>query len=261
LKTQFSLTSKIEFTMIREDRVTLNERFVRVFKMLEDKGTIIKNDRNGKGVGDVAEKILGNKSYGHIIRAYLDEDSKRCIDYGQARSFCKSYNINEEYLIDGIGTPFDDDAPENKLYNKFMTGESKPGNILFTSVEAFAGTAVDVGSFAKESNSFFSIPGIAGGNLVAFPISGNSMDPVINNGDIVICREAGSLQDIKENDIYAVRTNGNVWIKYVQCIKNRAGRVVQLKLISANYLEYDPFIEEVNEYTRLYKVLRRISQF
>jgi phage repressor protein C with HTH and peptisase S24 domain len=142
-----------------------------------------------------------------------------------------------------------------------MTGESKGGNILFTSVEAFAGTAVDVGSFSKENNSFFAIPGISGGNLVAFPISGNSMEPIISNGDIVICRELNGLQDIKENEIYAIRSNGNVWIKYVQCIRNRAGRVIQLKLVSANYLEYDPFIEEASEYTRLYKVIRRISQF
>ena len=113
----------------------------------------------------------------------------------------------------------------------------------------------------KENNSFFAIPGISGGNLVAFPISGNSMEPIISNGDIVICRELGGLQDIKENEIYAIRSNGNVWIKYVQCIRNRAGRVIQLKLVSANYLEYDPFIEEASEYTRLYKVIRRISQF
>ena len=58
--------------MIREDRIELNKRFVKVFKMLQDKSTIIKNDRNGRGIGDVAEKILGNGSYGHIIRAYLD---------------------------------------------------------------------------------------------------------------------------------------------------------------------------------------------
>ena len=247
--------------MIREDRVQLNDRFVKVFKMLEDRGTIVKNDRNGRGVGDVAEKVLGNKSYGHIIRAYLDGGSKRVVDYGQARSFCRAYGVNEEYMIDGVGSPFDSDSPESKLYNMFMTGETRGGNIIFTSVEAFAGTAVDNSSFAKESNSSFAIPGISGGNLVAFPISGNSMDPVISNGDIVICREISGLHDIKDNEIYAVRTSGNVWIKYVQVIKNRAGRIIQLKLISANYLEYDPFIEEVNEYTKLYKVIRRISQF
>jgi Peptidase S24-like len=248
--------------MIRDDRVQLNERFVKVFKMLEDKGTIVKNDRNGRGVGDVAEKVLGNKSYGHIIRAYLDGKSKRVIDYGQARSFCRAYNINEGYMIDGIGQPFDDDATTgSKMFEMFNFTEGIKGNILFTSQEAFAGTSVDVGSFSREVNNSFAIPGISGGNLVAFPINGNSMEPVINNGDIVVCREVNSPQEVRENEIYAVKNNGSIWVKYVQCIKNRAGRVTALKLVSANYLEHDPFQEEVNEHTKLFKVIRRISQF
>jgi hypothetical protein len=250
--------------MIREDRVTLNKRFVAIFKQLEDKGTIVKNDRNGRGVGDVAEKVLGNKSYGHIIRAYLDPMSKRVIDYGQARAFCRAYDINETYMIDGVGQPFDGEATPaaKKAYEMYTFTENSPkGNILFTTVEAFAGTAVDVGSFSRETNSFFSLPGIGGGTLVAFPINGNSMEPVINNGDVVVCREISSAQEVKDNDIYAVRSNGTVWTKYVQCIKNRAGRVTHLKLISANYLEHDPFVEEVNESTKLFKVIRRISTF
>ncbi len=247
--------------MIREDRVMLNDRFVKIFKQLEDKGTIIKNDRNGRGVGDVAEKVLGNKSYGHIIRAYLDPNSKRVIDYGQARQFCRAYNISESYMIEGAGQPFEDDSHASKMYDMYTFSEGPKGNIVFTTVEAFAGTAVDVGSFARESNSQFAIPGISGGNLVAFPINGNSMEPVINNGDIVVCREINSVQDVKENEIYAVRSNGSVWVKYVKCIKNKGGRITNLRLISANYLEHDPFNEEVNEFTRLYKVIRRISQF
>jgi hypothetical protein len=250
--------------MIREDRVTLNKRFVAIFKQLEDKGTIVKNDRNGRGVGDVAEKVLGNKSYGHIIRAYLDPSSKRVIDYGQARAFCRAYDISESYMIDGVGQAFDGEATPaaTKAYEMYTFMDNNPkGNIVFTSVEAFAGTAVDVGNFSRETNSFFSLPGIGGGNLVAFPINGNSMEPVINNGDVVVCREISSAQEVKDNDIYAVRSNGTVWTKYVQCIKNRAGRVTHLKLISANYLEHDPFVEEVNESTKLFKVIRRISTF
>ena len=249
--------------MIREDRVALNKRFVTIFKQLEDRGTIVKNDRNGRGVGDVAEKVLGNKSYGHIIRAYLDPSSKRVIDYGQARAFCRAYDINESFMIDGIGHAFDGETPQaTKTYEMYnFTEGSTKGNIVFTSLEAFAGSAVERDSFARETNTFFSLPGIGGGNLVAFPINGNSMDPVISNGDIVVCREINSAQDIKENDIYAIRSNGTVWTKYVQCIKNRSGRVTHLKFISANYLEHDPFVEEVNETTKIFKVIRRITSF
>lgn len=101
--------------MIKEDRIDLNKRFIQAFKLLEDRGAIVKNDRGGKGVGDVAERVLGNKAYGHIIRAFLNPDSKRVIDYGQASSFCRAFDINEAWLLHGIGNPFGFDAPGDAL--------------------------------------------------------------------------------------------------------------------------------------------------
>lgn len=243
--------------MIREDRRQLNDRFITVFKMLEERGEIVKNDRNGKGMGDFAERILGNRAYGHIIRAFLNPDDKRCIDYRHARSLCHEYGVNESYMIDGEGEPFGLEAPR---YDQVM--EEAPrlgGNIMFTTTEAFAGSTVSAESFTKEENTFFSIPGLSGASLVAFPINGNSMEPVILDGDMVICREISGLHEIRDNKIYAVKNNGQLWVKYVQRVTDRRGRVTHLKLISANHLEHDPFVEEVGEYTRLYEVVRRIS--
>lgn len=242
--------------MIREDRIQLNKRFIKVFKLLEDRGDIIKNDRSGKGLGDFAKKILGNRAYGHIVRAYLNEDDKRCIDYRQARIICREYGVNEAYLIDGEGTPFGMELPDPPI----ITESDLPApNILFTTTEAFAGTAVDVGSFAREDVEFFGIPGISGNGLVAFPIKGNSMEPVIMDNDIVICREIDGVGELRDNKIYAVKSNGSLWVKYVQRVNNDKNRTTHLKMISANHLEYDPFLEEVNEYTRLFQVIRRIS--
>lgn len=240
--------------MIKDDRIQLNDRFIKVFKMLEEQGTIVKNDRNGKGVGDVAEKVLGNKSYGHIIRAYLNNDNKRVIDYGQAKSFARSYDINETWLLYGIGNPFGFEAPQNSNASE---GVAEKGNILFTTIRAFAGSTL--GAESQEDLSFFSIPGIKGSGLVAFQIEGSSMDPVIKHGDIVVCKVIDSVNDIRDNEIYAVKSSGNVWVKYVQRMHNSKGRVSKLKMISANYFDNDPFEEDVNETTRLYKVIRKIS--
>ena len=243
--------------MIREDRRELNDRFITVFKMLEERGEIVKNDRNGKGMGDFAERILSNRAYGHIIRAFLNPEDKRCIDYRHARALCHEYGVNESYMLDGEGEPFGLEAPR---YDQVM--EEAPrmgGNIMFTTTEAFAGSTVSAGSFTKEENTFFSIPGLAGVSLVAFPINGNSMEPVILDGDMVICREISGLHEIRDNKIYAVKNNGQLWVKYVQRVTDSRGRVTHLKLISANHLEHDPFVEEMGEYTRLYEVVRRIS--
>ena len=243
--------------MIREDRRELNDRFITVFKMLEERGEIVKNDRNGKGMGDFADRILGNRAYGHIIRAFLNPDDKRCIDYRHARALCHEYGVNESYMIDGDGEPFGLEAPK---YDLVM--EEAPhfgGNIMFTTTEAFAGSTGSASSFAKEENTFFSIPGLTGASLVAFPINGNSMEPVILDGDMVICREISGLHEIRDNKIYAIKNNGQLWVKYVQRVTDSRGRVTHLKLISANHLEHDPFVEEVGQYTRLYEVIRRIS--
>ena len=244
--------------MIREDRLQLNERFIRVFQLLEERGVIVKNDRGGKGMGDFAEKILGNRAYGHIVRAYLNPTDKRCIDYSQARILCREYGVNESYLIDGIGTPFGFDLPKSEFGRDTNVSFGK-GNILFASAEAFAGSTVGIEEATHVEDEYFSIPGLAGGGLYAFPINGNSMEPVIQNGDIVICREISSFNEVKDNKIYAIKIYDKLWVKYVQKLTDKKGRVTHLKLISANHLEHDPFEEEVNEYTRLYQVIRRIS--
>lgn len=247
--------------MIREDRIALNRRFRKVFKLLEDRGDIVLNDRNGRGIGDFAEKILGNRAYGHIIRAFLNPDDKRCIDYRHARAICREYGVNESYMIDGIGTPFGFDVPQSTVPLSDAEAPVRKGNILLTTTEAFAGTSVDVGGFAREDVEFFSIPGLHGNGMVAFPINGNSMEPVIMDNDLVVCREINGPQDIQDNKIYAVKNNGSIWVKYLQKIQDERGRITHLKLISANHLEHDPFVEEVNEYTRIYQVVRRISEF
>ena len=241
--------------MITEDRVQLNERFRQVFGMLEERGEIIKNDRNGRGMGDFAEKILGNRSYGHIIRAYLNPTDKRVINYSQARTLCREYNVNESFLMDGNGSAFGIDLPDPQTVEGGMRA-----NIMFTSTEAFAGANENMNSFLQEENSLFAIPGLAGGGMVAFPINGDSMEPIIQSGDIVICRSVENVENIRDNDIYAIKDNGQLWVKYVQRIVNRKNRVERLKLISANHLEHDPFEVEVTTQTQLFKVIRRISE-
>ncbi len=242
--------------MITTDRRDLNERFIEVFQILEDRGEIIKNDRNGRGLGDFAKRILNNRSYGHIIRAYLNPTDKRCINYEQARRVCSEYNVNTTYLLEGTGTPFGMDLPKATEAD----GKESKQNILFTSVEAFAGASVDADSFLREEASFFTLPDLFGDGFVAFPINGNSMEPIINDGDVIICRQIAGVHEIKENKIYAVRAKGSLWVKYVQPIKDGKGRIHSLKLISANYLEHDPWTEEVDKNTRLYEVQRRISE-
>ncbi len=240
--------------MIGEDRLKLNERFIQIFELLEQRGDISANSRDGRGIGDFADRVLGNRGYGHIIRAFLNPDDKRVIDYKHIKKLCQVFGVSEQYMLYGMGSPFGMDLP---ISDSIVQANTLRPNILFTSVRAFAGNTI--GTDGREDTEFYAIPGIAGGDFVSFPITGDSMEPVIKNGDIVICKKIESLMDIKEGEMYAVKNNGQLWIKYVKTITNNRGRIVRLRMISANFLEYDPFEEEVNEYTQLFKVTKRIS--
>ena len=243
--------------MITQDRIELNDRFRVVFALLEERNVIVKNDRSGRGMGDFAQKILGNRAYGHIIRAYLNPEDKRVISYSQARTLCREFGISESYMLDGQGSPFD---TEPSVPDAVLEAINAPGKIRFTSFSAFAGFASDAGAVAREQDvEFFNLPGLDGEGMVAFPIDGNSMDPIILDGDVVICKEISSLRDIRDNTIYAVKSNGSVWIKYVRPVTDERGRIRQLRLISANHLEHDPFVEDVTDRTQLFQVVRRIS--
>jgi hypothetical protein len=263
LNKSINVKLKLLHTMIKDDRIQLNDRFIRIFHELEQRGIIEKNDRSGKGIGDFADKILGNRAYGHIIRKFLDPNDKRVIDYNHARNLCREYGVSETYMMDGLGEAFDNPLAKTLKVKDASVGQTvggRRGNILYTTVQAFAGAAVDIGTQAPEDAQYFAMPDLKGDNYVAFDINGNSMEPIIQHGDIVIAQPLHSVNEIRDNDIYAVKNNGSVWIKYVQRIYSR-GRIAQLKLVSANYLEHDPFIEDVNENTRLYKIIRRISKF
>jgi len=129
-------------------------------------------------------------------------------------------------------------------------------NILYSNVSAFAGNTV--GLEINEKKERFRIPGITG-SLVAFTIEGNSMSPTINSGDMVICSPISSLRDIKDNDIYAIVTKEFIWVKRIQLVKGKSGTILQMKLISDNHLEYDPFSLETAKVKKILKVKLKLT--
>lgn len=240
--------------MVENDREELNERFQEVYKLLEERGEIVKNHTQ-KSKSAFAERLLGSKQYGHIISKFLE--GKRKIDYKHARKLCSEFGVNLSYMLDGIGRPFDDYVAPIRNQQRISREEAAiPSNrIMFSTVEAFAGSTI--GAIASEQTSYFTIPNMHANNLFAFSIKGNSMEPIIMNGDIVICQPVEQINDIKDDKIYAVKHDGKLWVKYLKKEKTKKG-ALELTLISANYLEHAPFTEVVDSHTRIYKVVRRI---
>lgn len=240
--------------MVEQDRIALNERFQNVYKLLEERGEIV-NNHSEKSKSAFAEKLLGSRQYGHIIGQFLS--GKRCIAYKHARKLCNLYGINQDYMLHGIGEPFDDFVVSSPT--RFAPDPTASNQILYTNTASLANHGIPTNSFAYEQAAFFSLPKLSARNLVAFDVEGHSMEPILSKGDIVVCEPVDDVNSLKDNEIYAIRLNGQVWVKHIQKVKDSRGRVSHLDLLSANYLEHPPFREEVKGVINFYKVIKKIT--
>jgi hypothetical protein len=237
----------------KKGREALNARFKEVFALLEESGQIVRNDRQ-LGFSAVAEQVLGDRRYGNLINKFLDD--KRYITFEQAERFAEAFNASRDYLFKGEGLPFLEANNRSLTSNVRVLGKQR-GNILFSDIEALASSAIDIS--VHESTERFSIPGLGGGDYVAFYISGNSMSPTIADGDMVICNELESSDRIADNEVYAIVTDNAVLVKRIQKIYTKAKRLIKLKLISDNYLEHDPIILNLHQVRKIMKVERKLA--
>jgi len=240
-------------------REALNNRFITAFKLLEEKGEIIRNG-HAKGLSAVAEQILRKKANGHLINKYLS--AERFIPYEAAERFCEFYSISKDFMFKGEGKVF---AVSNAMV-EYVNGNRAPqdstvaqeGKIIYTSVPALASSAL--GIEMNESLESFNIPGMKGGQYVAFTISGNSMSPTLTEGDMVICRPFDNFDRIVDNEVYAIVSDNGVQVKRLQKVYDlKSKKLVRLKMISDNYLEHDPFFLEIHQLRRIMKVDRKIT--
>jgi len=239
---------------------SLNERFKTVYKLLKEKGEIVKSSPT-KSKSIFALNIFGNKSYGFLIDKCLRNERK--IKLKHAQRLTKHYEVRLDYMIKGELPVFEYEE-EEFLPARPMNDEVRPvhnqsSNILFSTAAAVASNTFDVGN--EEETEHFRIPGIGvHGEHVAFMIDGNSMYPTIASGDMVICRPLHSGERMIENQIYVVRTfDNNLLVKRVQKEVGHNKEIVHLKLISDNYMEHDPFLVPIEEIRDLLKVVHKVT--
>lgn len=239
-------------------REALNDRFKVAFNLLIEKEEVIPNDHS-KGFSTVADLIFGKRSYGHLINKYLSDERK--FPFKHVERFCEAFNVSRDYMLKGEGEVF---LKSNKP--EFANGYRAPsneqlelneGNILYPNVAALASSAL--GIEMHESAESFSIPGLQGGQYIAFTISGNSMSPTLADGDMVICRPLEGVEKIVDNEVYAVISDNGVQVKRIQKVYSPSRRLIRLKMISDNYLEHDPFFLGIGEVRQILKVDRKLT--
>jgi phage repressor protein C with HTH and peptisase S24 domain len=224
----------------------VNQKFKLVYETLEHQNRI-------KGKSDLAKNLA---TYNHVVNSILK--GQRNITLDQLNKLFETYGVNANYLFGLSSEMFlanKEELPTRSLQEKEYLGSRD--NILLVPSKALAGYATELQDKTyMESLQRFSIPGLEG-NLLAFEISGDSMQPTITNGDLVICAPLERGEPLRDNQVYIIVTDVVV-AKRIQQIKDN--QIVQsLRLISDNSAVFKPYDVELEDVRQILQVKCRLT--
>ena len=166
--------------------------------------------------------------------------------------------VSKEWLLNGTDLPFGKtpvriDATEGRMALINQTGESGGGTPVYD-VDATAGAA-------SGRNELFSSENIVG--WVNLPnmsphcrivrVSGDSMAPVIQDGDFVAVREVSNLNQIYWGQIYVVQLDDFRVVKYLR--RHTDPNMVVLRSENPNYDDMDVRRSDIHEMLLVQHVL------
>lgn len=140
------------------------------------------------------------------------------------------------------------------LEKKLATGYHRAKNILVP-IKAQAGYLTNFFLDDVDSIQYLELPFFnTSGKKRTFQVEGNSMYPMFEEGDYVVCEGINSPEYVKDESIYVfVSQNDGIIIKSIFNDKNRK----LYQLISANP-DYPPIIRHWNEIKEVWQVSYRI---
>jgi plasmid maintenance system antidote protein VapI len=220
----------------------VNQRFRNIYAALEKQSLI-------KGKSDIAAKL---GTYNHVINSVLK--GERNITVEQMGKLIDLYNLRADFLFGITNEMFVDGIAARPNAQRAWSGRQ---NITLVAEKALAGyaTALNTPQYLADFPRF-SLPNMEG-NLLAFEISGNSMEPTITNGDTVICEALERGEPIRDNQIYVIVTDVVV-AKRVQQIKED-NQVRGFSLISDNAL-FKPYAVSTDEVRQILRVKCRLTE-
>ncbi|MFK8102628.1 MAG: helix-turn-helix transcriptional regulator [Saprospiraceae bacterium] len=223
----------------------VNQRFSLVYTALENNNLI-------RGKSDLAQKL---GTYNHVINSILK--GQRNVTVEQLNKLFDYYEVNANFVFGQSDTIFLKRTGTGSIPTRGMEEQSSQGrkNIVLVPDRATAGYAL-----AHQDASYlenlprFSIPGIEGGALVAFEISGDSMMPTITNGDLVVCEKIERGEPLRDNQVYVI-VSDVVVAKRIQQIKSKD----QLRLLSDNATVYQSYTIDFEDIRQILKVKCRLT--
>jgi phage repressor protein C with HTH and peptisase S24 domain len=190
-------------------------------------------------------------------------NGKREVTVELIRKASELYKINTNYLFTGSGELFINAAGKSgNTVLTVITNNQLEENIAYVPVSAQAGYGGQLydQSFMEELPAF-ALPGrkYGGGTHRCFDISGDSMEPIFESGDQVICNFVEldkNFSNVKDNHVYVLVTEESVVVKRV--VKNIESRIITL--VSDNEF-YEPYEVDLAEIKEVWQVVVKISEF
>lgn len=177
-------------------------------------------DKNNYTMADLGRKIdlsptviFSWKNRGSIPRADI------------ACKTAKALNTTVEYLINGTEIQLIDNKCKSTFLVPVLNQELSAGKGDILPEEDFVQALVKLPAFLREY----------GENLAGLYVHGDSMEPTLKNGDLIICNSLGW---DNEEGLYAIRFNGKGYVKRIQV---GAGKII----ICSDNPKYKPIEEPV----------------
>jgi phage repressor protein C with HTH and peptisase S24 domain len=158
-----------------------------------------------------------------VIYAWKMRDSIPRADV--AVKVAEQLNTTVEYLINGTNPEFINQKRKNSFLVPILNQELSAGKGEILPEDDFVKGLIELPSFLREY----------GQNIAGLYVHGDSMEPTLKNGDLVICNSLGW---DNEEGLYAIRFNGNGYVKRIQV---GAGKII----ICSDNPKYKPIEESV----------------
>lgn len=172
------------------------------------------------------------------------------------------FKFNPVYIFTGVGDKFLKDEDPSLL--TIAVDDNQNERILHIPVKAKAGYRDQFNDpVYLENLESFSLPGdyFKSGTHRSFEVEGDSMEPVLQNRDIIICSYVDDSAlwkyNLRSGYVYVVITQNDIVVKR---INNRINEDNCLELLSDNS-DYPPIIVKIEDVKEIWSVKMKMSPF
>lgn len=188
------------------------------------------------------------------------EGEKNGISYDVFKAIVSEFNVNPVWLMDGVGTMYSSENASSVSRGAIplvvQVDKDDEENIVMVDRKAAAGYLQhqqDPDFISKLPS--FRLPGFYGKSFRAFEITGDSMLPGINPGDMIVGSYVESLNEIRNGSVYIVVTHdGSIVAKRVTALGND---IYELKSDNA---VYEPYAVKAEDIAQIWKAESRITK-